>query len=104
MAYTAEIIIKWRETGIRQFFCDVDTMKWNITDFTLTVMSVMDVAGRSFLPGSAQHILQPMSVLRLARLIRVIHLLKNVPSLTVTIGGVFGSLAPLLWIVMALLS
>jgi len=69
----------------------------------LTVMSVMDVAGRSFLPGSAQHVLQPMSVLRLARLIRVIHLLKNVPSLTVTIGGVFGSLAPLLWIVIALL-
>merc|ERR1719350_983919 len=107
LAYVAEVLFKWNQTGAKHYFWDGEVKKWNVTDFILTIISVLEVAGmasRGFMPESViEHVLQPLTLLRWIRLIRIIHLLEDIPALTVTIGGVMGSMEPLVWIVVALL-
>jgi len=105
LIYTFEVLIKWRHQGVKPYFwADGKLQTWQLIDFVLTTIAIVDVVGRGFMPPSlVKHILAPLSVLRLARLIRILRLLDQIPSLSITIGGVLGSLAPLVWIVIALL-
>merc|ERR1719433_434280 len=88
-AYVAEVLIKWNETGVRRYFWDEELQKWHVTDFILTIISVMEVMGmasRGFVSQSViEHVLEPLTLLRWLRLIRIIHLLEGIPALTVTI-------------------
>jgi voltage-gated sodium channel len=97
--YVAEVVCKLIKLRLR-FFTVPAHWGWNITDLTLTLSMMLDLAAKFVLPWHGlRSKLRFMRMLRVVRIIRIIRVLRQIPSLTVCVGGILGSLTTLCWIV-----
>jgi len=104
LLYVLEVAIHWKTLGVRKYFWYEGWDWWHILDFCLTILAVVNVfIIKLLLPEELASGTETLGVLRLGRLLRVMRLLEEIPSLAITLGGVWGSLRPLFWIVVALL-
>ena len=87
--FVAEIVIKMGAHGSRPYRYFLDP--WNIFDFTIVAIC--------FLPLDAQYV----TVLRLARLLRVLKLVHALPKLQILVGALFKSIPSMFYVSILLL-
>ena len=93
--FILEVLLKVLALDRRpQMYFIGDDKEWNIFDFTIVVLSVVDTFGGG-LP-------MPVSFLRLLRLARILKLVKKVPDLQVIVMGLAGGLSSIMYIMMLL--
>jgi len=102
--YVLEVGVKWTKMGVKGYFWHGQGLQgWNTLDFFLTILAVVNLSLRFLIVSSSvSGNMGTLSVLRLFRLLRIVRLLEQIPSLAMTLGGVWGSIGPLFWIVVAL--
>jgi len=93
--YLAEVILKLVLLKLRYF-----TRFWNMMDFALTVAGILEMWILAHLFDKKKS--SGYSVLRMARLIRVMRVLKLQKDLTMVVEGIMGALASIAWITLLL--
>eukprot|EP00747_Dinoflagellata_sp_TGD_P083169 gnl/TRDRNA2_/TRDRNA2_161990_c0_seq1.p1 gnl/TRDRNA2_/TRDRNA2_161990_c0~~gnl/TRDRNA2_/TRDRNA2_161990_c0_seq1.p1 ORF type:complete len:618 (-),score=115.26 gnl/TRDRNA2_/TRDRNA2_161990_c0_seq1:131-1984(-) len=99
-AFTLELILHWLFEGFRMYF--KDAMNW--LDFTLVMMSVVDVWLLKIIGVDMGNLKQAavLRMLRLTRLVRLVRLFHIFKELTLLISGLLGSMKTLSWALMFL--
>jgi len=98
--YITEILLKFHKLGLSYFFCDTLDQFWNLIDFTLTVLMVVEMVLEhmckvSHFATAARQLL----LLRFVRLFRILRILRSVPELSLLLEGLVTSWTRLSWIV-----
>jgi len=98
--FSVEVVMKLHWTGMVYF-----KNRWNIMDFSLTVMMVLAEFFEQ-LVGVSSELLDMVSksvrLARTARIVRVLRVLKLQPELVIVTEGLFKSSTSLAWIIVAL--
>lgn len=104
--FTAEMIFKMKERGCKGYF----TSGWNILDFVLVMMSVMDcwvmaialMIKPDLTSGADLRVYSMLRLLRLVRVIRAVRLLSMFQELWKIVRGILSSVRTVLWSFMLL--
>jgi len=109
VVFTAELIVKLGRNGYKYFIGP--GWKWNIFDFLLVMMQLVEVAGmfttqhesKSAPPTANVSYLRLLRILRLFRVLRLVRLLQFIGELNTIISSITNSMRPLFWTMILLL-
>jgi len=96
--FTLEAVIRIRISGCAEHFCGPD-WRWNVFDFGIVVLSVVDVVLALLSDSSAVQSLTTLRFLRLTRLTRLIRILrlKFMKELQLMVKGMLSGFCTLVW-------
>jgi hypothetical protein len=107
--FTLELALRITAYGRRFFSISNPDIKWNIFDFILVMMQIMDEVLTLAFSGQAEasdnmnfSFLRILRILRLIKIMRVIRILRLVSELRAIVSSILGSMKSLLWTVVLL--
>lgn len=103
-AYIAEIALKFHKMGYSYYFFDEVDRLWNLLDFSLTVIMLVEIILEHLFHHEKFHkATRQVLLLRFVRLFRILRILRSVPELSLLLEGLVTSWTRLTWIVTLLM-